>query len=150
MSIRTATTSDAAQIADLVHSLAHCYLNNPVERLPQWFADTLRLSSFTRRLTGPDYINLIFEEEQKIVGYIALKGGSHLYHLFVSEAYQGRGIARKLWEEAQQASSHPSYTLRSSIYAVPVYRRFGFVESGPIGTKDGISYQPMELTQAHQ
>jgi predicted GNAT family N-acyltransferase len=37
------------------------------------------------------------------------------------------------------------FTLRSSLYAVPIYKRFGFSESGPVGTKDGISFQPMEL-----
>lgn len=35
-------------------------------------------------------------------------------------------------------------SVRSSIYAVPVYKRFGFLESGPAGSKDGVSFEPME------
>jgi predicted GNAT family N-acyltransferase len=40
-------------------------------------------------------------------------------------------------------SSH--FVVRSSIHAVPVYEKFGFVIKGPVSVKDGIAFQPMEL-----
>ncbi|MFY0665521.1 MAG: GNAT family N-acetyltransferase [Natronospirillum sp.] len=49
-----------------------------------------------------------------------------------------------LWAAAIQGFSASIFTVRSSLFAVPVYERFGFVASGPVGTKDGISFQPME------
>jgi hypothetical protein len=31
--------------------------------------------------------------------------------------------------------------------AIPVYKRFGFVESAPAGEKDGVLFQPMVFRQ---
>lgn len=145
MSIRVATEKDVSQIKDLVSSLAHYYLNDPGDELPSWFSETLSLSAFSSRISSTEYLNFVFDEAGVIVGYVSLKGGAHLYHLFVSEKSQGNGIARLLWHHAKERSQGNNITLRSSIYAVPVYKRFGFTESGPIGFKDGISFQPMEL-----
>ncbi|MCH8529481.1 MAG: GNAT family N-acetyltransferase [Saccharospirillum sp.] len=99
-------------------------------------------------MSGSECLNLVYEVDGSIVGYLAIKGGSHLYHLFVSEAHQGKGIAKQLWMAAIEGSPVKCFTLRSSLYAVPVYKRFGFEESGPAGLKDGISFQPMELNRA--
>ena len=74
-----------------------------------------------------------------------MKRSSHLFHLFVSEKYQGKGLARELWGFASNVCVSNIYTLRSSLYAVPVYRKFGFIESGVAGEIDGIGFQPMEL-----
>lgn len=145
MSIRVAAKRDVPQIADLVASLAHYYLNDPSNKLPAWFSETLSLSAFYSRISSSEYQNFVFDEAGVIAGYISLKGGTHLYHLFVLEKSQGKGVARLLWNHAKECSQSNSFSLRSSIYAVPVYRRFGFSESGPLGTKDGISFQPMEL-----
>lgn len=145
MSIRSAIIEDVVQIASLVQSLTHYYLDDSSSELPLWFAETLTPDAVKARIESSNYLNLVYEVDGSIVGYIALKGGSHLYHLFVSEAYQGNGIARSLWEAAIADSAVACFTLRSSLFAVPVYRRFGFEASGPPGSKDGISYQLMEL-----
>lgn len=147
MSIRIAKENDVSQIRNLVMSLSHYYLSDPSENLPAWFEDTLSTTAFNERITNTEYQNLVFEENETIVGYISIKNGSHVYHLFVSSAFQGKGIARLLWEHARKLTGSGSYSLRSSIYAVPVYQRFGFVESGPVGYKDGIVFQAMELSQ---
>lgn len=146
MTVRSATREEVPQIARLVHSLAHFYLDDAQTTLPEWFAETLSLSSFVTRVTSPEYRNWVYEVDGLVVGYIALKGESHLYHLFVAEEQQGKGIAKALWESAVRGSSANAFTVRSSLFAVPVYKRFGFVASGPVGTKDGISFQPMALT----
>ena len=145
MSIRLATEKDVSRIADLVASLAPYYLDESLKELPLWFSDSLSASAFSVRISSSEYMNFVFEEAGAIAGYISLKGKSHLYHLFVSKEYQGKGIARLLWQHAKECSQANSFFLRSSLYAVPIYKRFGFVESGPPGTKDGISFQPMEL-----
>jgi len=145
MSIREATEQDVSQIAELVASLAYYYLNDPRDELPQWFSETLSLSAFSSRVSSPEYLNFVFDQAGVITGYISIKGQTHLYHLFVSEMSQGKGIARLLWRHAKERCQSDNFTLRSSIYAVPVYKRFGFSESGLVGIKDGISFQPMEL-----
>jgi len=74
-----------------------------------------------------------------------MKNKNHLYHLYVSNEYQGQGVARKLWEQAMSHCRNNIYTLRSSLYAVPVYKKFGFVEVGEAQEKNGIDFQEMEL-----
>jgi predicted N-acetyltransferase YhbS len=145
MSIRQATEADVIEVSTLVKSLAHFYLDEPENELPAWLSQTLTEKAFTERLSNGGYTNFVYEQNNKIIGYIALKKPNHLYHLFVLEQFQGKGISRLLWEYVKNSGQHASFTLRSSVYAVPIYKRFGFCESGQIGMKDGVSFQPMEL-----
>ncbi len=72
-----------------------------------------------------------------------MRGGCHLFHLFVAETHQGKGISRALWNYAISGAKPKEYTLRSSLYAIPVYQRFGFTEYGAVEQKEGIVFQPM-------
>lgn len=145
MSIRTAIKTDVPAIAELVKSLAHYYLDDPGGTLPLWLEDTLTREAFLARISDANYSNVVFEESGSIAGYISVRSPGHLYHLFVPEEYQGKGISRSLWEYVRKQGQFSTFSVRSSIRAVPVYKRFGFMESGPVGTKNGISFQPMEL-----
>ena len=150
MTIRTAAASDAEALSELVGSLAHFYLQEPVDPegsqrpLPEWFANTITVTAFEVRISDPDYLNLVNEQAGKIVGYISVKQRSHLYHLFVAEYAHGQGIARLLWNSVLGRQPLVSqYSLRSSLFAVPVYQKLGFQINGEAGMKDGIGFQPM-------
>ncbi len=145
MSIRKAEIHDAQEIKDLVYSLSDFYLENKTLDLPLWFSNTLTLLAFKQRLSTPEYSNFIYSENNSIVGYISIKGENHLYHLFVSKERHGKGISRRLWSHATSVMNSSRYTVRSSLYGVPIYRSFGFKESKPVVCKDGISFQSMEL-----
>ncbi|MEP4547416.1 MAG: GNAT family N-acetyltransferase [Saccharospirillum sp.] len=144
MSIRAAINVDVPAVSILVKSLAHYYLDGSGETLPSWLEDTLTHEAFLARLTDADCLNLVFDVSGAIVGYISVKKPGHLYHLFVAEGFQGKGISRLLWEQVKRQCRCNSFTVRSSIHAIPVYSRFGFTESGPVGTRDGVSFQHME------
>ncbi|WP_127556932.1 GNAT family N-acetyltransferase [Saccharospirillum alexandrii] len=144
MSIRAAINVDVPAVSSLVKALAHYYLDGSGETLPSWLEDTLTHEAFLARLSDADYLNLVFEVSGAIVGYISVKKPGHLYHLFVAEEFQGQGISRSLWEHVKRQSQCSRFSVRSSIHAVPVYKRFGFLESGPVGSRDGVSFQPME------
>lgn len=77
-----------------------------------------------------------------------MKEASHLYHLFVSEVHQGNGIANALWQHIVKQNRVEKYTLRSSLYAVPVYKKWGFVETDTVREKDGIKFQAMALKKS--
>ena len=145
MSIRVAVKNDVVKISNLVASLSHFYLKDAKDPLPLWFDKTLTKDAFLERVAGAEYSNFVYETDDEIIGYISIKGSSHLFHLFVDEKHQGKGISRKLWEFATNVCASEVYTLRSSLFAVPVYRKFGFIESDVAGEKDGIGFQPMEL-----
>ena len=148
-----ATPAEAPALAQLVNGLSHYYLDDPKAQLPDWLSDTLTEASFTARLAEPNYINLVckFKDEvsgaEVIQGYMSIKDQSHIYHLFVAEAFQGKGIAKQLWNHARALTQSKSFTVRSSLFAVPVYKQLGFVEAGEVGCKDGVSFQPMKWRQ---
>ncbi len=146
MSIRKVAEQDINDIRALIRSLSHYYLSNKNDELPRWFLNTLTFEQLLDRINSDDFIHVLYILEGEIVGYIAIKTDGHVYHLFVSERAQGQGIAKALWTHVKLECKCESYTVRSSIYAVPVYKSFGFVESGSVGTKDGISFQPMECS----
>ena len=78
-----------------------------------------------------------------------MRGRSHLFHLFVDDSYQGRGLARQLWNEARrrvtQSGGLSEFTVNASLNAVIVYERFGFQSEGEVRQVNGISFQPMRL-----
>lgn len=147
MDIREARAEDAKQIQSIVVSLSHFYLENSSDELPTWFSNTLQESEFKRRLSSDDFTNFVYVSNNIIVGYISVKNRKHLYHLFVSENHQGKGISKQLWQYANSMLGNSIDTVRSSIFAIPIYKKFGFKESSSPQVKDGIGFQPMELTK---
>ncbi len=145
-SIRSAQAEDAADLSALACSLAHFYLADADAALPAWLADSLSTAAFTRRLHEHDFRHWLAVRAHHTVGFIALYQGSHLYHLFVAEHCHGHGLARQLWHTAQSHCPALSYTVRSSVFAVPVYQALGFHNSQPLQQKDGICFQPMIWT----
>ena len=88
----------------------------------------------------------------ELVGVAGIRDAAHLYHLFVAESFQGRGIAAQLWEIASRealADGNPGrFTVNSSPYARALYERLGFVATGEPQVKDGIAFLPMELVRS--
>ncbi|QSX36571.1 GNAT family N-acetyltransferase [Shewanella sedimentimangrovi] len=145
MLIRTALTTDAQALAGLVTSLAGYFQDDPSQALPAWFSDTLTPDAFNARLSSDKQLNLVVEIDGSIAAYLSLQKPDYLYHLFVAEAFHGRGLARQLWQRAMVLCPAERYLVRSSLYSVPVYQKLGFVAHGEVGHRDGISYQPMEF-----
>lgn len=85
-----------------------------------------------------------------LVGIAAMRDDCHLVHFFVGTRWQGRGIARRLWqramEDAVRRAGTRRFTLNATRCAVPVYRHFGFVATGPERfSPNGVLTTPMVL-----
>jgi len=145
MNIRKAIKEDAKQIIELVSELSHFYLSDNEVEIPKWLSSTLELQEFENRLNSNEFTNLVYEINGRIIGYISIKNKKHIYHLFVSQQHQRKGIARALWEYILKSSESSKHSVRSSLYAIPVYESFGFIKSGPIEAKDNIQFQAMEM-----
>ena len=98
-------------------------------------------------LKSDRYTYTVAEDDGDILGFIGIRDRSHLFHLFVSKDHQGKGISRRLWNNALRVASEQSdalaFTVNSSLNAVPVYRRFGFAETAPVVEKHGVAFLPM-------
>jgi len=85
-----------------------------------------------------------------LVGVAAMRDDSHLLHFYVSTRYQGRGVARRLWQRALQDAIRRAgtrrFTLNATRCAVPVYVRLGFRVDGPERpSPNGVMTTPMSL-----
>jgi len=54
-------------------------------------------------------------------------------------------ISRALWRQTIKEVNTQEYSVNSSIYAIPVYEKFGFEKNGQELEVNGIRYQPMKL-----
>ena len=84
-------------------------------------------------------------DNRELKGVIATnKNRRHICCFFVKARYHRQGIGRKLWEYLLANSSSEVITVNSSPYAVPVYRKLGFVDTDVEQLSDGMRYTPMK------
>ena len=86
---------------------------------------------------------------ERIVGVVATRDDTHLFHLFVARAFHRRGLARRLWDAARERCVERAgtrrFTVFASSYARAAYGRLGFREAGPVDVRGGVTSYPMEL-----
>ena len=147
MKIRAAGISDAPSISKLIIPLSEHYI---LHEFPPQARQALLASM------SPDGIAKLMESgcayhlaemDHRVVGVVAIKECSHLYHLFVDEAHQRRGIARQLWTTAMQVcldgGASGEFSVNSSRYAQSVYERLGFIVRSAAQGRNGVVSIPM-------
>lgn len=154
MHIRPATPADAAAISTLILRLAPSFTLRPDGEGAEAFLATLAPEVIAGYLASPDYAYRVAEEDGALAGVVAVRENRHLFHLFVAPPFQNRGLARRLWERAMDAAlraGNPGeFTVNSSLYAVPVYEKFGFRPTGPCVEQHGVAWLPMKLVPSQQ
>jgi len=146
MELRAGSPADAEAIAGLIASFQSELTDDPSGAGAEEFLASVSLQAEREYLASERYRYLLAYSGSQLAGFIAIRDGSHLFHLFVERSYQRQGIARRLWERALQQrapSNDGGFTVNSSLSAVPVYQAFGFVAAGPIQSRHGISFLPM-------
>lgn len=152
MHIRPATADDAAAISALILGVSQFFTLHPDGEGAEDFLATVSPEAIAGYLASPAYEYRVAEEAGALAGVVAVRNNAHLYHLFVAPAFHGRGLSRQLWDAAREAAlraGNPGeFTVNSSLYAVPVYERFGFQPTGPRVDQHGIAFIPMKLVIA--
>src|SRR5437588_2702939 len=147
MEIRSGSSSDAEAIARLIASFQSELTDDPSGVGAETYLASVSAQAEREYLTSPRYRYLLAYAGSQLAGFIAIRDGSHLFHLFVERAHQRHGIARLLWERALRElcapSSEGAVTVNSSLSAVPVYQAFGFAPAGSLQSAHGISFLPM-------
>ena len=145
--MRPAVASDAENISRLIHSQLHHRMPEPAGPAPDSFLQRFSPRALEECISGDRDRYLVALAEEQIVGVLGIREKQHLVHLFVAESYQRQGIARRLWEQAKAellaVEPEVDMFVRSSMYAVPVYLRFGFEVSGPRVDDVGVTWVPM-------
>ena len=148
IALRKAAPADAEAISALATALAPYFLADPDRPEDAAFFFTTITPEAIRGYLEGGFSYHLAEADGALAGLIGIRGGSHVYHLFVDERFHRRGVAARLWERARNAAdASDRFTVNASRYAVPVYRRFGFVAEGPEMVQDGVAFQPMAWTE---
>lgn len=151
MRIKRASITDSPRVSSLIRSLSEPFFLLPNGEGAEQFLAAISEASVQSYISAPNFAYFVAESEGRLVGLVAMRDNSHLYHLFVEQSYQGKGLARELWQlvkaQAIQAGNPGKFTVNSSLNAVPVYERFGFKASGPKAEMHGIAFQPMQLLE---
>jgi GNAT superfamily N-acetyltransferase len=141
--LRPAESVDAEAISRLVSDLT-------ARHIAREFSERARnglLASMTpsavRGYLALGYPFTLAEVGDELAGVVAVKLPSHLLYLFVSEAHQQRGIARKLWDYARRTTPAIVWTVNASVHARPVYEHLGWAARGPASWHGGVLSLPM-------
>lgn len=149
LQIRLAQADDAPAISRLVQGLAHHFLLDPAQTATAPFLQTVSPAAIAGYIASDAFDYCVGECGGQLAGVVAVRDRQHLFHLFVDTAFQRRGCAALLWAHAQRRARAPGntggFTVNSTLYAVPVYQRLGFVATGPEVQTRGIAYVPMRL-----
>lgn len=146
--VRPATPADAGAISALITSLLHYRSPAPTAPPPAALLAQLQPESLAQAMVTGEARYHVACDGGATIGAVGVRHDRHLLHLFVAESHHRRGIGGALWRAAvaDVLTRQPTIemTVRSSIYAVEIYRRFGFAQSGP--RVDGpVSFVPMVI-----
>jgi GNAT superfamily N-acetyltransferase len=149
MNLRPAHPNDAAAISGLIRSLSHRLTVSPSGEDAEEFFARIGPEAVAERLAACNFVHFVAEQHSSVVGVVAMRDHRHLFHLFVAEPSQAKGIGRALWlavrDLALAAGNPGSFTVNSSPSAIGAYERFGFTRVGPEVIQHGIAFVPMRL-----
>jgi GNAT superfamily N-acetyltransferase len=148
MLIRSLTPDDIPAAAALLRRAAEQFILH--ESTPEDGAVFLaeQGEAGMRRFLAGGFVYHVAEVDGTLAGFIAVRERSHVYSLYVDQAFHRRGIARRLWDTARTAAvgpGHPgAFTVNASSHAVPFYAALGFVPTAPTQMRV-VRYNPMRL-----
>jgi GNAT superfamily N-acetyltransferase len=143
MIFRRAKPEDASAISGLIVSFLNEFTVDPNGTGAEKFLESVSVEAEKTYILSDQYDYLIAEMEGELAGFIAMQNKTHVFHLFVAPQYQRQGLARALWQRARDAAGEhnaPVFTVNSSVFAVPVYERFGFERASAPVERNGISF----------
>ena len=147
---RSGRPDDAAAIASLVRRTSGPALLSPDGAGAEPYFASVSEAAERGYLADPRYrFRVLVDESDHLVAFGATRDRTHLFHLFVEPGWQGRGLARVLWRsllaETRAGGGPGAMTVNSTLPAIPVYTRFGFLPVGDVMRVHGIAFQPMRL-----
>jgi GNAT superfamily N-acetyltransferase len=112
----------------------------------QFFYEFIMPENISKRIQ--DGVDRLFTAklDKKIIGVISFKNKSHLSLLFVLKEFQGKGVAKKLFDfylENTKSDRISEFTVNASPYSKKIYEKLGFEALSEMQEANGIKYFPM-------
>lgn len=116
----------------------------------KFFYDWIQPSKIAERQLNETNIWVAFKDSE-LIGMIEIRDNNFISLLFVDKKYQGKGIAKRLFNESlkeiiQRDSNTDKLYVHASPYSIPIYRKMGFINTDNMREENGIKYLPMEMT----
>ncbi|MGX9717457.1 GNAT family N-acetyltransferase [Janthinobacterium lividum] len=147
--LRPALVADAPAIVALIDDLMPFLTLHPDGAGAEKFIEHCRQPAIEGYLSQTRYTYQLAHIDGALAGVVAMRDNTHLFHMFVPRAWHRRGMARRLWQAARDASlakgDVTAFTVNSSLYALPLYTSLGFVATGPKVEEGGIAFVPMRM-----
>jgi len=144
MIFRRARPEDAGAISGLIVSFLNEFTVDSNGIGAEKFLASVSAEAEKTYILSDHYDYLIAEIAGELAGFIAMQDKTHVFHLFVAPQHQRQGLARTLWQRARDAAGQHNvaqvFTVNSSLLAVPMYERFGFVRASAPVPRNGISF----------
>ncbi len=153
MEIRNATINDAEAISSLVMDTAKAQLRHEFTN-GGWilFQRLLSVKTQIGLLKNKAFNYRVAVIHNNIVGVLASKNASHLFHFFIHPDWQCQGVGSKLWKSYLQKRSAikgiNSVTVNASDFAMEFYLKIGFTIQQPREIKNGMCFTAMEHVRA--
>lgn len=150
LKIRLMKQGEEAQVSRLARRVFdECVSESCTKRGVREFKEHSTISHLRKRKKEGGLF-FVAEVIDKIVGVIGIRNDEHISFFFVDARYQGMGVGSKLLKRAIKAclkhrSNLSALTVKSSLYAEGIYKRWGFRKTGPKQMKHGIRFVPMRL-----
>jgi GNAT superfamily N-acetyltransferase len=147
LTIRLATVDDAPAIGSLILGLLPHLTVHPQGLGAEKFIANIGIDAQRRYLGQDNFRYHVALQGGELVGVVAVRDNTHLFHLFIKEAQHRKGLGRRLWELARDdamARGNPGrFTVNSAGRATGLYLRLGFEPAGEPIEHDGIVDVPM-------
>ena len=149
LTIRHAQPNDAERISQLIGGVAGCCTISPAGDGAELFFASISAQAIGSYIADANFLYLLGLLDGKLAGVVAVRDARHLFHLFVAPTFQNQGIgtvlALRAIELSLGASPSETFTVNSSLPAVPFYARLGFQPQGPRVEDKGVAFVPMQL-----
>lgn len=148
--MRLAKPGDAPAMAILIRRVVRQWvLPDQPRKAGKAFMSRITTKLLRGRIIEGQRFHLAYLDDV-LVGVSGMRDDCHLVHFFVSTRYQGRGIARRLWQRTMRDAVRRAGTRRFTLHAtrcgVPVYVRLGFRATGPEQVSHrGLLVTPMKM-----
>lgn len=142
--IRHALEADAPAISELIYASSRACCFTPEQPCPDWYQASVQPAQIRNLLRAAEMVWLVAESPKTLVGVLAISDRSHVKYFFTHPDYQKMGVGKYLWQFALDGCLvGNTVTVRSSLFAVPVYERLGFKAVEPQKIFGGMHYQTM-------
>ncbi len=137
---------EANEVSELIQQVFDEFVGNGYsEEGNRIFSEFIQPDNIRARMMTGNFL-LIAREDQAISGVIEVRDNNHISLFFVSSSCHRHGIGRELFYTAlEKVRTFTCFIdVKSSPYAVDIYRKLGFVPQGELTENHGILYIPMK------